>query len=265
MGGGGTVVPITRTGVRSRGVQAACLLGFRAVADPRFKGRAVADPAGLALRAVLPSVELPCVGRSGRSFLPSGVAFRSMLETLFRVVPSCLASVPAGLALRPTTVPAVRPAWRCGGRSETAFLRFFHYGAREGRGSSGVPALPALPAVLPAVLPSCGRSGVASCLPCLPSAQGRSVRPWVRRALRGSVVPAVLFGVPSPRSGSFGGSFRSFIGTARGHFSPYIGRKTQLDPAQPLDRSGFEPVFAPVLFVGRSFLGRSVPDPVVFI
>lgn len=184
---------------------------------------------------------------------------------------SVLPCVRSGTACLASGDRSCRPSGVALGRSfRDSFLRFFHHGAREGRGSSGVPAVvPCLPAVVgigtarPAVLRSFRRCVLPAS--CLPSAQGRSVRPWVRRALRGSVVPAVLFGGPSPRSGSFGGSFGSFIGTARCRFSPYIGRKTQLDPAQPLDRSGFEPVFAPVLFVGRSFLGRSVPDPVVFI
>lgn len=147
MGGGGTVVPITRTGVRSRGAQAACLLGFRAVADPRFKGRAVADPAQLALRAVLPWVELPCVGRSGRSFLPSGVAL-----------------------------------WRS---FRDSFLRFFHHGAREGRGSSGVPAV----------------------VPCLPAVVGiGTARPAVLRSFRRCVLPALPAVLPAVGAGSFGPS-----------------------------------------------------------
>jgi len=176
---------------------------------------------------------LPCV-RSGTACLASGDR-------------SCR---PSGVAL-----------WRS---FRDSFLRFFHHGAREGRGSSGVPAVvPCLPAVVgigtarPAVLRSfrrCVLPALPAVLPAVGAGSfGPSVGPaclaWVRRSC------GPFFGGPSPRSGSFGGSFGSFIGTARCRFSPYIGRKTQLDPAQPLDRSGFEPVFAPVLFVGRFFFG----------
>ncbi len=118
---------------------------------------------------------VPAVRRGVSYYMRHSFQGRSVLPCV-RSGTACLAS--GDRSCRPSGVAL----WRS---FRDSFLRFFHHGAREGRGSSGVPAV----------------------VPCLPAVVGiGTARPAVLRSFRRCVLPALPAVLPAVGAGSFGPS-----------------------------------------------------------